>query len=257
MSERAFAADRVSLRVAQDPAQVSSRAGARYATITAVFIALLIISNIVAVKLIAFGPFQLGDWVFSFIVDGGVYLFPLVYITGDVLAEVYGWRASRRAILTAFAMALLAALTIWIVQISPADPSWTNQAAFESVLGFVPRIVAASLGGFLAGQMVNAWVLVWLKSRSGERLLRTRLIASTLAGQFVDTLVFCTIAFFGVLEGWDFLGYVALGYAIKCLAEVVLLPITTRVIDAVRRAEDREARLGANLAPTVVSTAGN
>lgn len=207
----------------------SAAIGSRYAIIVAVFVGLLLISNIVAVKLIAFGPF---------IVDGGVFLFPLVYIVGDVLAEVYGLKGSQRAILTAFALALITSLTIWVVQLSPAADAWENQAAFESVLGFVPRIVAASLGAFLAGQLINAWVLVKLRERTQGRLLRTRLIASTLVGQLVDTIVFCVIAFWGVIEGWDFLGYTALGYGIKMLAEVVLLPITTRVIARVRAAEE-------------------
>ena len=210
------------------PGGRAASAGSRYAIVVAVFVGLLLISNIVAVKLISFG---------SFIVDGGVFLFPLVYIVGDVLAEVYGLRASRRAILTAFGLSLLTSLTIWIVQVSPAAPGWEQQEAFESVLGFVPRIVAASLGAFLAGQLVNAWVLDRMRRRTSGRFLRTRLIGSTVVGQLVDTVVFCTIAFFGVLEGWDFIGYTALGYAIKVLAEVVLLPVTTRVIRAVRRAE--------------------
>lgn len=210
------------------PGARAASAGSRYAIVVAVFVGLLLISNIVAVKLIEFG---------GFIVDGGVFLFPLVYIVGDVLAEVYGLKASRRAILTAFALSLLTSLTIWIVQLSPPADGWEQQEAFESVLGFVPRIVAASLGAFLAGQLVNAWVLDRLRRKSSGRFLRTRLIGSTVVGQLVDTAVFCTIAFWGVLEGWDFIGYTALGYAIKVLAEIVLLPVTTRVIAVVRRAE--------------------
>lgn len=215
------------------PGARSAATGSRYAIIVATFVGLLLISNIVAVKLIAFGPF---------IVDGGVFLFPLVYIVGDVLAEVYGLKAARRAIFTAFALSLLTSLTIWVTQLSPAAVGWENQEAFESVLGFVPRIVAASLGAFLAGQFINAWVLVKLRERTSGRFLRTRLIGSTLVGQLVDTVVFCTIAFWGVIEGWDFIGYTALGYGIKVLAEIVLLPVTTRVIGRVRRAEEVTAR---------------
>ena len=214
--------------------QLAARVGSRYAIVAAAFVGLLLISNIVAVKLIAFGPF---------IVDGGVFLFPLVYIVGDVLAEVYGLKAARRTIFTAFALSLLTSLTIWVTQLSPAAHGWENQEAFEAILGFVPRIVAASLCGFLVGQLINAWVLDRMRRWTSGRFLRTRLIGSTLAGQFADTVVFCTIAFFGVLEGWDFIGYTALGYAIKCLAEVVLLPITTRVIAAVRRAETRQTEV--------------
>ena len=210
------------------PGERAAALGHRYAIIVATFIGLLLISNIVAVKLIAAGPL---------IVDGGVFLFPLVYIVGDVLAEVYGWRASRWAIYAAFVLSALASLTIWVVQLSPAAPGWENQESFEAVLGFVPRIVFASLVAFLVGQLINAWVLVRLRARTSGRFLRTRLIGSTLIGQLVDTVVFCTIAFFGEITGWDFIGYVALGYVIKCLAEVVLLPVTTRVIARVRQAE--------------------
>lgn len=199
-----------------------------YAIIVAVFVSLLLLSNIGAVKLIAFGPI---------IVDGGVFLFPLVYIVGDVLSEVYGFRAARRAILLAFAMSVLAALTFWLIQISPAADDWGNQEAFEAVLGFVPRIVLASVGAFLVGQLLNSYVLVWIKARTHGRALWLRLLGSSAVGQFADTLVFCTIAFYGVISGTDFLVYVAFGFLYKTLVEVVLLPVTYAVIDAVKRRE--------------------
>lgn len=227
------------LRYATLGARAAS-AGARYAMISAVFVGILLISNVVAVKPIAFGAVGVGDFALPLVFDGGVFLFPLAYILGDVLTEVYGLRASRRAILMAFALALLASLTILAVQISPPAAGWENQEAFAAVLGFVPRIVAASLIAFLAGQMVNAWVLDRLRRRTSGRLLRTRLIVSTVAGQLLDTLLFCTIAFAGIITGIDFVMYVVLGYIVKVLAEVVLLPITTRVIAAVRGAEQRE-----------------
>ena len=223
------------------PGARAARAGARYATISAVFVGILLISNIVAVKPIAFGAIHLGDFALPLVFDGGVFLFPLAYILGDVLAEVYGLKASRRAIFTAFALALVASLTILLVQISPPAADWENQEAFAAVLGFVPRIVAASLIAFLAGQLLNAWVLDRMRRSTSGRFLRTRLIASTVAGQLVDTLLFCTIAFAGIITGIDFVMYVVLGYVVKVLAEIVLLPITTRVISAVRRAEERQA----------------
>jgi uncharacterized integral membrane protein (TIGR00697 family) len=199
-----------------------------YPGIVAVFVALLLISNIGAVKLIEFGPF---------ITDGGAFLFPLVYIVGDVLAEVYGWKAARRAIILAFAMSALAALTFWLVQISPPAEAWENQAAFESVLGFVPRIVLASILGFLVGQLLNAYVLVWIKRRTQEKRLWARLLGSTVVGEFADTVVFCTIAFYGVITGGDFLTYVLVGFAYKTAVEVILLPVTYRVIAFVKKRE--------------------
>lgn len=202
--------------------------GGLYTPIVVVFVSLLLISNIGAVKLIAFGPI---------ITDGGAFLFPLVYITGDVLAEVYGLRATRRAILLGFGMAALAAVTFLLVQFSPPADGWENQAAFEAVLGFVPRIVVASLAGYLVGQLLNAYVLVWIKRRTGERHLWARLIGSTAVGELTDTVVFCTIAFYGVITGAEFLTYVAFGYFYKTALEVILLPITYRVVAFVKRRE--------------------
>ena len=202
--------------------------GGMYPALVAIFVGLLLISNIGAVKLIAVGPL---------ITDGGAFLFPLVYIVGDVLAEVYGWKAARRAIVLGFAMSVLAAITFFLVQMSPPAVGWENQAAFEAVLGFVPRIVLASVLGFLVGQMLNAYVLVWIKRRTQERKLWARLLGSTVVGEFADTVVFCTIAFYGVITGGDFLTYVVVGFVYKTAVEVILLPVTYRVIAFVKRRE--------------------
>ena len=221
------------------PGARAAAAGTRYAGISAIFVGILLISNVVAVKPIAFGAMTFGELALPLVFDGGVFLFPLAYILGDVIAEVYGLKASRRAIFTAFGLALLASVTILVVQISPPAAGWENQEAFAAVLGFVPRIVAASLLAFLVGQLLNAWVLDRMRQRTSGRFLRTRLIVSTLVGQLADTLIFCTVAFAGIITGIDFVMYVVLGYVVKVLAEVVLLPVTTRVIAAVRRAEQR------------------
>ena len=199
-----------------------------YPVIVGVFVGLLLISNIGAVKLIEFGPI---------ITDGGAFLFPLVYIAGDILSEVYGFKAARKAIFIGFAMSILAALTFWLVQISPPAEAWGNQEAFESVLGFLPRIVLASVAGYLVGQLLNAWVLVKIKERTQEKALWLRLLGSTAVGEFADTIVFCTIAFYGVITGEEFLVYVAFGFAYKTLVEVVLLPVSYAVIGWVKRRE--------------------
>ena len=192
-----------------------------YPVVSAVFVALLVISNVGATKLISIGPL---------IVDGGAFLFPLVYITGDVLSEVYGFAAARRTILIGFAMAILAAATFWAVQLSTPAPGWDHQDAYVAILGFVPRIVLASVSGYLVGQMLNSVVLVRIKRRTREGALWLRLIGSTVVGELADTIIFCTIAFYGVLTGGDFINYVVVGYVYKTLLEVVLLPITYRVI---------------------------
>ena len=199
-----------------------------YPVIVGVFVGLLLISNIGAVKLIEFGPI---------ITDGGAFLFPLVYIAGDILSEVYGFKAARKAILIGFAMSILAALTFWLVQISPPPEAGGNQEAFEAVLGFVPRIVLASVAGYLVGQLLNAWVLVKIKERTQEKALWLRLLGSTAVGEFADTIVFCTIAFYGIITGEEFLVYVAFGFAYKTLVEVVLLPVSYAVIGWVKRRE--------------------
>lgn len=199
-----------------------------YPIIVAAFVSLLLISNIAATKLIAFGPL---------ITDGGALLFPLTYILGDLLAEVYGLGAARRAILLGFAVSAVAAVMFWLVQVSPPAEAWGNQGAFEAVLGFVPRIVLASMAGYLVGQFLNAYVLVALKRRTQERLLWVRLLGSTVVGELADTVVFCTVAFYGIITGAEFLNYVIVGFVWKTAIEVVLLPVTYRVIAAVKRAE--------------------
>ena len=200
-----------------------------YPLIAAIFCSLLLISNIGATKFIDFGPIK---------TDGGAFLFPLTYILGDVMTEVYGYRAARRIIFTGFGIGILAGLTFWLIQISPAAATWQNQAAFESILGFVPQIVAASVIAFLLGQLSNSWTLVWIKKRTQGNKLWARLIGSTIVGEFVDTFVFTLIASLGRLNFEEFLNYLATGYVYKTLFEVILLPITYRVIAHVKRHEN-------------------
>lgn len=206
----------------------ASIGASHYPVVMAVFCGLLLISNVGATKLIEAGPL---------IFDGGAFLFPLVYVIGDVMSEVYGFRAAKRAILVGFALTILAALTFWAVQISPPAAGYEHQAAFEAVLGFVPRIVLASLAGYLVGQLLNSYVLVRIKRRTKEKALWLRLVASTLVGESADTVVFCTVAFYGVITGAEFANYVITGYLYKCLVEIILLPVTYRVIGWVKHHE--------------------
>lgn len=199
-----------------------------YDIILAIFVGLLLISNIAATKLIEIGPF---------ILDGGAILFPLTYILGDLITEVYGLRRAKRAILTATGISILAALTFLAVQYLPGAAAYANQAAFEAVLGFVPQIVMASLAAFMAGQFINAYVLSWIKTKWGRSHLWVRLLSSSVVGQIIDTVIFCTVAFFGTLTGLEFLNYVAIGVAYKIGIEILLLPVTYRAINRVRRHE--------------------
>ena len=209
-----------------------------YDLVLAAFCGLLLISNIGATKAIAFSlPLTLPVLGDHLITDGGAFLFPLTYVLGDVLAEVYGMRRARRAILMGFALAALASVTFLVVSITPPAPGWPNQDAWAAVLGFVPRIVFASLCGYLAGQFLNAYVLVKIKERTRERTLWARLVGSTVVGELADTALFCTIAFAGVLSTQDLLGYTIVGYVYKVAVEVVCLPVTYAVIRAVKHRE--------------------
>lgn len=203
-----------------------------YDVFAVLFVAFLLVSNIAATKVIGvrIGPVPL-------VFDGGAVLFPLTYVLGDVLSEVYGFARARRVIVLGFGVSITASVVFWLVQMAPPGPGYENQAAFEAVLGFVPRIVAASLAGYLVGQLLNSRVLVAIKDRWGPDRLWVRLIGSTLVGEAADTVIFCTIAFLGIIPGLAFLNYVLVGYLYKVGVEVVMLPVTYRVIDRVRRAE--------------------
>ncbi|MEZ5210675.1 queuosine precursor transporter [Gordonia sp. PP30] len=198
----------------------------------AVFVAIMLISNIAATK----GVGLFGGWL---VTDGAFFLFPLSYVIGDVISEVYGFKAMRRTIWTGFGILILASVAFTITIALPPLDGYDNQSALESVVGAVPQLVAASLAGYLVGEFTNSWVLVKMKERTGERRLWARLIGSTVAGEFFDTLVFCTIAapVIGV-HGWgQFTSYVAIGFVWKTAVEVVVMPATYAVVRFLKRAE--------------------
>ena len=203
---------------------------AYYTTLVAVFTGLVLISNVTATKGIAFGPI---------ITDGGFIVFPLTYVIGDVLSEVYGFRATRRAIFIGFAMEALAALVFWVTIYLPPADFYENQAAFETVVGAFTQLIVAGLAGFIVGQTVNAWTVVAIKARTKEKHLWARLVGSTVVGQLADTVVFCSIAAgaIGITTFGDFLTYVTLGWLYKTAVEVLVLPITYRVIAFIKRRE--------------------
>lgn len=209
---------------------------AYYPVLVAIFTALVIISNVTATKGVAFGPI-IGNW--SIITDGGFIVFPLTYVIGDVLSEVYGFKAARRAILLGFSMNALAALAFWITVYLPAADFYTNQEHFENIVGAYTQLIVAGLAGFIVGQTINAWVVVAIKERTKEKHLWARLVGSTFAGQLGDTLVFCGIAAsaIGISSFGDFVTYTALGWVYKTAVEVIMLPITYRVIAAIKRRE--------------------
>lgn len=203
-----------------------------YDIILAVFAAILLISNLAGTKLIAFGPI---------ITDGGAILFPISYILGDVLTEIYGYKYARRAIWVGLGVMLLAVLCFTIVRYMPPAPEYADQASYEAVLGFFPRIVAASLAAFLTGSFLNSFVLAKLKIKTKGKKLWLRLIGSTVVGELCDTVVFAFVAFGGILQGMNMVTYILIGWIFKTVVEIVFLPITYRVIDKMKQVEKVDA----------------
>lgn len=214
----------------EQPSGFAMVGSAYYPILISVFTALVIISNVTATKGVAFGPI---------ITDGGFIVFPLTYVIGDVLSEVYGFKAARRAIFLGFAMNILAAAAFWVTIYLPAADFYTNEEAFETVVHAYTQLIVAGLAGFIVGQTINAWTVVAIKERTKEKHLWARLVGSTFAGQLGDTLVFCSIAAsaIGINTFHDFVVYTALGWVYKTAVEVVMLPITYRVISYIKRHE--------------------
>jgi len=153
---------------------------------------------------------------------------------------VYGFAKARRAIFMGFVVSVIASAVFLLVDIAPADASWGNQDAWHSVLGFVPRIVAGSLVGYFVGELLNAKVLVKLRDRARPGSLWFRLVSSTVVGEAADTILFCTIAY-ALIVDWGTLGnYIAVGYVYKVAVEIILLPVTLRVIPWLKRQEGLE-----------------
>ena len=214
--------NRMSPRVSRSP----------FPYLLAVFCAVFLISNITAQKGVQLGPL---------ITDGAFFLFPISYVIGDVIAEVYGFKAARRAVFTGFGIAVLAVLSFYIAIWLPAADFYDMDETFSAVLGLLPRIVVASLAGYVVGQLLNAWVLQKMKDRFGTDNLWARLIGSTIVGEFADTLLFCSIAasVIGIDSFGAFANYVVVGFVWKTVMEIILLPVTYPTIAAVRRAEER------------------
>lgn len=201
-----------------------------FSTVLALMAVVVVLSNVGASKGVTFGPL---------VTDGGFFLFPLAYILGDVVSEVYGFKAARRAIVTTFALSAFSAFCFWVLITLPAAEWYDGQEALVRTLGPVWQIVAASLLGFAVGQTLNSWVLVRMKERFGEKRLVIRLMGSTGVGEFADTLIFCTIAasVIGITDAGNFANYVLVGFLYKTAVEFLLVPVTTAVIAWLKRRE--------------------
>lgn len=200
-----------------------------FVAITALFVTTLITSNIVAVKIV--------DVWGLYVPAGTVTVFPLAYIFGDVLTEVYGYRRARLVIWLGFTCNLLAVAAFTATQYLPAAPFWDGQAAYERILGYTPRLLAASFLAYLIGEFTNAAVLSRLKLLTRGRFLWIRTIGSTLVGQGLDSLVFVTVAFLGTMAGQDLVRTIVTAWLVKSAYEAVATPLTYLVVNALKRAE--------------------
>lgn len=200
--------------------------------IMALFVAVLLISNLASTKILILGPFTF---------DGGTLLFPLSYIFGDILTEVYGYQLARKVIWTGFGAALLMSLVLWVVQILPAAPDWHNQQAFESLLGFVPRIVMASLAAYFAGAFSNAFLMSKLKIFTNGRFLWVRTIGSTIIGEGIDTAIFCFVAFYNLFPNHVLVAIIISNYLFKTGVEVLFTPVTYAIVNFLKQKEHVDA----------------
>ncbi|MEN9852617.1 MAG: hypothetical protein RI996_560 [Candidatus Parcubacteria bacterium] len=197
--------------------------------IAILFVSVLLISNTVAVKLIAIGPF---------ILAGAVFIFPISYIFGDVLTEVYGYKSTQKVIYAGFVMLILMTCCYAMVQYLPAAPFWAgNQAAYETILGTAPRLVLASIVAFFFGEFCNSFVISKLKVLTSGKRLWQRTISSTAVGQLVDTTIFTVIAFAGTVPTVTLLIVAGSGYLFKVSYEILATPLTYIIVNKIKRAE--------------------
>ncbi len=209
-----------------------------FLAVVALFIATLIASNIIAVKLIE---------VWGQVLPAAIVIFPLSYIIGDVLTEVYGYRQARRAIWLGFMSNLVVVVAIVIAGALPAAGFWKNQEAFDLILGQTPRILAASFAAYLVGEFANAYVLAKLKIATEGRMLWLRTIGSTLIGQGLDSAIFITIAFAGVMPGGVLAELIVVQWLVKSAYEAVATPLTYGAVGFLKRKDgvdvyDRDTR---------------
>ena len=203
-----------------------------FVMIVAVFVTCLVVANITAVKLVI---------IFGLTVPAAVVIFPISYIFGDVLTEVYGYQRSRQVIWLGFFCNLLAVIAIWAGQVLPAPSFWDGQAAYERILGYAPRLLAASFIAYLIGEFANSFVLAKLKILTKGRWLWTRTIGSTIVGQGLDSFVFITIAFLGTIPADGLLNAILAQWLIKSVYEIIATPFTYGIVSFLKKREGLDA----------------
>ncbi|WCM29390.1 queuosine precursor transporter [Sphingomonas sp. QA11] len=207
-----------------------------YDFVMAAFVAIILLSNVLGAGKVAVVNLPgIGLWPFG----AGILFFPISYVIGDVLTEVYGYARARRVIWAGFVAVAFMAFMSWVVVALPPSPDWKNQTAYETIFGQVPRIVLASMIAFWAGEFVNSYVLARMKIWTQGRHLWTRTIGSTIAGEGVDSLIFYPLAFIGAV-GWTndlVLKVLVTQWVLKVSWEVLLTPLTYLVVNFLKRRE--------------------
>jgi hypothetical protein len=200
--------------------------------VMAAFVTVLLCANLIGPgKVAKIGPITFG---------AGVLFFPISYIFGDILTEVYGYARARKVVWAGFAAEAFASLMAWVVVSFPPAPSWPHQAAYETVFGATWRIVLASLLAFWAGEFCNSYVLARMKVWSAGRRLYQRTIGSTVAGEGVDSLIFYPVAFMGIWTGEQLVTVMLTNYCIKVGWEILATPVTYRVVAWLKRVEHED-----------------
>jgi len=198
----------------------------RLVIITALFITCLITANVIAVKVISLGPV---------ILPAAIFIFPLSYIFGDVLTEVYGYRQARKVIWLGFICNLIFVIFVWVGQKLPPAPFWGGQEAYKSILGYAPRLLAASFCGYLAGEFANSFILSKMKILTRGRWLWSRTIGSTIVGQGLDTSIFITLAFIGTPSFVPIM--ILYHWLAKTIIEALATPLTYTIVNSVKKKE--------------------
>lgn len=218
-------------------AQVAGGHFRYYDYVMAAFVAILLLSNVLGAGKVA--QIWIPVWEVWWPFGAGILFFPISYIIGDVLTEVYGYARARRVIWAGFVATLFMAFMSWVVVALPPAPDWTNQPAYEAIFGQVPRIVLASVVAFWAGEFVNSFVLAKMKLWTRGKHLWARTIGSTFVGQGVDSLIFYPLAFWGA-AGWTndlVLTVLVTQWVLKVSWEVILTPVTYAVVGFLKRRE--------------------
>ena len=223
--------------VNSDPRPPSTRSYRYYDLILGAFVCVLLCSNLIGPAKVAQVHLPIiGDFTFG----AGVLFFPISYVFGDILTEVYGYARARRVIWSGLTALIFASIMATVVVKLPPSPDWSGQAAYESIFGQTPRIVLASITAFFCGEFANSYTLAKMKVWTNGKALWSRIVGSTIVGEGVDSLVFYPAAFLGVWETKLVVTVMVSNYVLKVIWEIIATPMTYRIVAALKRAENED-----------------